>query len=94
MAVWRDISLLWLVFLALVAVLPCGVLSFLAIRGLRRLRTLMKRYLPLIQDRAEGIAVNTERAGRKITGPIIGAHARAAQIRGFTRAIWTRRKNP
>lgn len=94
MAVWRDISLLWLVFLTLVAVLPFGVLSVLAIRGLHRLRTLMKWYLPLIQDKAEGIAINTERATQKITGPIIGAHARAAQIRGFTRAIWTRRMNP
>lgn len=94
MAVWRDISLLWLVFLALVAVLPFGVLSFLAIRGLQRLRTLLKRYLPIAQDRAGGIAAKTEKVSRKITGPVIGAHARAAQIRGFTRAIWTRRKTP
>lgn len=92
LAVWRDISVLWLALLSLIVVLPFGVLFFLAVRNVQRLRPLVKRYLPLVQERANGIAAKTERASQKITGPIIGVYTRAAQINGFRRAIWTRRK--
>jgi hypothetical protein len=40
LAVFRDISLLWLIFLTLISILPFAVLFFFAIQGMRRLRQL------------------------------------------------------
>ncbi len=93
LAVWRDISLMWLLFLTLLAVLPFGVLFFFAVKGMRRLRQLAKQYLPLVQEKARLVSGKTEEISQKVTNPIIGAHARAAQANGLTKAILTRRKN-
>jgi hypothetical protein len=92
LAVWRDISLIWLLFLTLLAVVPFGVLFFFAIRGMRRLRQLAKQYLPLAQEKARLVSDKTEEISHKVASPLIGVHARAAQASGVTKAILTRRK--
>ncbi len=94
LAVWRDISLLWLIFLTLIAVLPFGVIFFFAIQGMRRLRQLAEQYLPVAQEKARLAADKTEEISQKVTSPIIGAHARAAQVNGIRKAILTRRQGP
>ena len=93
-AVWRDISLLWLIFLTLLAVLPFAVLFFYAIKGLRRLRQLAQQYLPVAQEKVRLVADKTDQISLKVTNPIIGAHARAAQVNGVRKAILTRRQKP
>ena len=93
LAVMRDISLLWLIFLTLIAIIPFGVLFFFAIRGLVRLRQLVKLYAPIAQDKTRLVAALTEEYSLKIARPIIGAKAKAAQVDGTTRAIFARRKN-
>jgi hypothetical protein len=93
LAVWRDISLLWLIFLALIAVLPFGVIFFFAIRGMHRLRQLALLYLPLAQDKARLVADKTEEISRKVTKPVIQAHAKVAQVDGVRKAIFTGRQN-
>jgi hypothetical protein len=93
LTVWRDISLIWLLFLTLLAVLPFGVLFFFAIKGMHRLRQLAKQYLPLAQEKARLVSDQTEKISQKVVSPIIGAHARAAQANRVTEAILTRRKN-
>jgi hypothetical protein len=92
LAVWRDISLLWLILLTLLAVLPLGVLFFFAVKGLHRLRQLAKQYLPLARNRAQQVADRTERISQKVTGPVIGVRAKKAQVGGISRAILARRK--
>ena len=92
LAVWRDVSLLWLILLTLIAVLPFGVLFFFAVKGLRRLRQLAKQYLPLVRERARQMADLTEQISRKVASPIIGVHAKAAQVSGISKAILARRK--
>lgn len=92
LAVARDISLLWLIFLTLITILPFGVLFFFMIKGLRRLRSLTKEYMPIAQDKARQVADVTEQVSQKVAQPVIGAHAKAAQVNGITRAIFTRRK--
>lgn len=94
LAVFRDISLLWLIFLTLIAVLPFGVLFFFAVRGMRRLRQLAKQYLPVAQEKARLVANKTEEVSRKVTNPVIHTQVRAAQVGGLTRAIFSRRKQP
>lgn len=93
LAVFRDISLLWLIFLTLLAVLPFGVLFFFAVKGMVRLRQLAKQYLPIAQDYARLVADKSEEISQKVTDPIIGAHAKAAQVNGLTKAVFDRRKN-
>ena len=92
LAVWRDISLLWLIFLTLVAIIPFGVLFYYCIKGLRRLRQLALTYLPIAQVKAQQVADVSEQVSLKLSSPIIGAKARAAQAQGVRDAILMRRK--
>jgi hypothetical protein len=94
LAVWRDISLLWLIFLALIAVLPFGVIFYFLIRGMRRLRQLALLYLPLAQDKVRLVADKTNEISLKVTEPVINAQAKAAQVDGMRKAIFTRRQDP
>jgi hypothetical protein len=92
LAVYRDISLLWLIFLTLIAILPFGVLFFFAIRGMHRLRQLAKLYLPIAQERARWVADKTEEISQKVSDPIISVKAKTAQVHGVRKAIFTRRQ--
>ena len=60
MEVWRDISLMWLIFLTFIAVLPFGVIFFFAIMGMRRLRQVVKRFFPQAQEQVRIVAEKTE----------------------------------
>jgi hypothetical protein len=92
LAVFRDISLLWLIFLTLIALLPFGVLFFFAIQGMHRLRQLAKQYLPIAQEKARWVAGKTEEVSQKVSDPIIGVKAKTAQVDGIRKAIFTRRQ--
>jgi hypothetical protein len=93
MEVWRDISLLWLFLLTFVAVLPFGVIFFLAVRGMRRLRQVLKKYFPLAQDGAGRVAAKTEEVSDKVAQPVVELYARAAQVNTMARTI-LRRNEP
>ena len=93
LAVLRDVSLIWLIFLTLVAIIPFGVLFFFAIKGMIRLRQLVKQYAPIALTKTRLVASLTEEYSQKIARPIIGARAMAELVDGTTRAIFSRRKN-
>jgi hypothetical protein len=93
LAAWRDVSLLWLIFLTLVSVLPFAVLFFYAIKGVHRLRQLAKQYLPIAQEKASMVADRTEEISQKVASPIIAIQSKSAQANGITKAIFTRRKS-
>ena len=93
LAVWRDISLLWLILLTLISVLPFSVLFYFAVRGMRRLRQLAILYLPIAQDKARIVANTTEQISLQVASPIISVQTKAAQVNGLTKAIFARRKN-
>ncbi len=92
MAVWRDISLLWLIFLTFVAILPLAVAFFFAVRGMHRLRQLAKQYLPLAQEKTRLVADKTEEISHKVAKPFIEVQARAAEISGIITAIKRRKR--
>ena len=94
LAVWRDISLLWLIFLSLIAIVPFAVLFFFAIRGMRKLRQLAVTYLALLQDKSNLVATKTDELSRQIVKPFINAKAKAAQVSGIRNAIFSRRQSP
>ena len=52
LSTWADISLIWLIFLTLLTILPISILFFFAIKGLNRLRQLVKIYMPIIREKA------------------------------------------
>jgi hypothetical protein len=92
LAVWRDISLIWLLFLALLSVLPFGVIFFYAIKGMRRLRQLAELYLPIAQEKTRLVAATTQDISQKVANPFIEVQARTAQANGLRKAIFTRRQ--
>ncbi|MBN1134964.1 MAG: hypothetical protein JXM73_00155 [Anaerolineae bacterium] len=94
LAVWRDISLLWLLFLTLIAVLPIGVVLFFCIKGMHRLRRLSKKYLTIARDTAQRVAGGTEQASQKVASPLIAAQVAGARISAIARTTMTRRKQP
>lgn len=91
LGVWRDISLLWLIFLTFIAVLPIGVILFFLIQGLRRLRQFLLVYLPIAQEKAALVATTTDEVGQRVTSPLIGARARAAQVNSMWKALFRRK---
>jgi len=93
LAVFRDLSLMWLIFLTLIAVLPFGVLFFFAVKGMIRLRQLAKTYLPIGQEKARFIAAKTEEISQKVANPFIQAEAKAAQANGIKKAILRRKES-
>lgn len=92
LAVWRDISLMWLIFLTLIAVLPIGVILVFAVRGMNRLRQLVKRFLPIVQGKARQVAGTADRISAQVAAPVIGAQARAAQLRAIRKATFRRKQ--
>ena len=94
LAVWRDMSLLWLIFLSLIGVLPLAALFFFAIKGMIQLRQLAKQYLPIAQDKARLVADTTDQISQKVASPIVNIHAKTAQVNGVRKAIFTRRTSP
>lgn len=93
LAVFRDISLIWLIFLTLIAVLPFAFVFFFAIKGMIRLRQLAKQYLPIAQEKAQLVADKTEEISYKVAKPIIQTQAKAAQANGLAKAIFARRND-
>jgi hypothetical protein len=91
LAVFRDISLLWLIFLTLIAVLPWGVIFFFAIKGMIRLRELALLYLPIAQEKARFVADKTEEVSQKVAEPFIQVHAKGAQANGIKNTIFRRK---
>jgi len=94
LAVWRDISLLWLIFLTLIPALLIGVALFFCIKGMHRLRQLARKYFPIAQNAARQVANGTERASQKVVSPFIAAHAAGARLGTIARTTVTRRKQP
>jgi hypothetical protein len=94
LAVWRDISLLWLNFLALIPALVAGAILFFCIKGMHWLRRMTRRYSPIVQDKARQVASGTEQASQKVVSPFIAAHVAGARIGTIARTTVTRRKQP
>lgn len=90
-AVLADISLMWLIFLTLIIILPPIVLFFFMIKGMHRLRQLLVLYLPIVQEKSRLVADKTGEISQKVANPIIGMNAKAAQVNGIRKAIFTRR---
>ena len=87
MAVWRDISLLWLMFLTLIAVLPWGILFFFGIMGLNKVRQVLKKFFPVVQLKFRQVASGTEQISYKIAQPVVSVNATGARVGAMTQSV-------
>jgi hypothetical protein len=87
LAVWRDISLMWLVLLSVLMIVPIAVVFVYANLGVHRLLQLGKLYLPIAQAKTQLVAIRTGEIGQKVVSPIIAVQARSAQTTSIIRAI-------
>lgn len=92
MAVWRDLSLMWLILWTFIAILPIGAILFFAVKGMHRLRPATRRALRTVQSKAQQVNDVTGRLGAKAVAPAIHLRARAAQVDRLSRAIFRRRE--
>lgn len=92
LAVWRDLSLLWLICLALIPAFMMGAVLFYVIKGLCRLRQLTRKYLPLVREKAFLVADKTEGVSHRVVSPFITPQVWVAQVNGIARSIASRRK--
>lgn len=92
MAVWRDLSLMWLILWTFVAILPIGLVLFFAIVGMHRLRPATRKALRAVQSKAQQVTDVTGRVSVRLAAPAIGLRARAAQVSRLTTAILRRKE--
>jgi len=90
--VWRDISLVWLVFWTLIAILPIAAVLFFAIWGMHRLRPAARNALRVVQPRAQQVSEATSRLSVRLAAPAIQLHARAAQADRLRNVILRRKE--
>mgnify|MGYP000971344861 CR=1 FL=1 len=70
MEVWRDISLIWLIFLATISVLPFAIVLFFAIKGLNKLRGLAAiypNYVQIVASAESGIRTLADLKGKRVS---------------------------
>ena len=91
LGVWRDISLIWLLFLTIISVLPISIVLFLLISGMRRLRQVLKQYLPLGQDMASQLAAKVNEICDQIIAPFVAIYAGWARLNAIAKAILGRK---
>jgi hypothetical protein len=90
-SVLADISRIWLAFLALLAVLPWGVLFYFIIKGLNKARWAVKVYSPVVRLKASQVADATGQVSAKIAQPVVAMHSTGAQVGAMTRNVLRRK---
>lgn len=87
LAPWRDLSLVWLSFLAIVFMLVPGAILVFAIRGMRAVNRWVRPPLRLAQLWAARIEHETRRASDAVAAVPIAAHSRSEQARVTARGV-------
>jgi hypothetical protein len=90
LGVWRDISLIWLLLLTIISVLPISIVLFFLVKGLHRLRQIVKAYLLMGQNMAGQVAAKVDEICNRIVAPFVGLYAGWARVNAITRAIFRR----
>jgi hypothetical protein len=90
LAVWRDISLIWLLLLTIISILPISIVLFFLVKGMHRLRQLVKEYLPLAQEMVRQVAAKVDEICDKIIAPFVSIYAAWARLNAITKTIFRR----
>ena len=87
LAPWRDLSLIWLILLAMVLVAMPGVALFFVLRGVRYVSRWLRLPLLYAQLWALRIEDGTKRTSKVISEVPIRLHSRSAQARVTLRGV-------
>jgi hypothetical protein len=80
LAAWRDLSIVWLTFLALIVGIIPPVLLYFCVRGMRIVNRSLPRYLKLGQYYSGIVRDQTRKYSAQATEPLTKAHGTATRI--------------
>lgn len=80
LAAWRDLSVMWLTFLAFVTGLIPPVLLYFAVRGMLVVNRALPRYLKLGQYYSGIVRDQTRKYSAQVAEPVTKTHGQAARV--------------
>lgn len=87
LAAWRDLSLIWLSFLAFIlGVVPLALLYFV-VRGMLFVNRKVPRYLKLGQHYSSLVRDQTRKYSLLVAEPVTKAHGQAARVEAVLRHL-------
>ena len=87
LAAWRDLSLIWLTFLACITGLVPPVLLYFALRGMLAVNRTLPRYLKLGQYYSGIARDQTRKYSALAAEPVTRAHGQAARVRAVLQRL-------
>lgn len=81
LAAWRDLSLIWLIFLAFIIGIVPLVIFYFVVRGVMALNRYVSRYLKLGQYYSGIVRDQTRKYSLQLAQPVTKAHGEAARVR-------------
>lgn len=90
LASWRDLSLIWLSFLAFIIGIVPAVLLYFVVRGMRVVNRTVPRYLKLGQYYSGIVRDQTRKYSLLAAEPVTKAHGQAARVQTIVQNLMPR----
>ncbi|MCX6044236.1 MAG: hypothetical protein NT075_03935 [Chloroflexi bacterium] len=87
-ALWRDISVVWLSLFCFVALVIPIVILYFAVRGMNFVQVKVHQLFQKAQGISRMVRVQTEGISEKVADPVIQVHGRFAQTRTWLQSLW------
>jgi hypothetical protein len=87
LAAWRDLSLIWLIFLAFIPGLLPPVLLYFAVRGMLVVNRTLPRYFKLGQYYTGIARDQTRKYSALLAEPVTKAHGQAARVQAIVQHL-------
>jgi len=87
LAAWRDLSLIWLIFLAFIIGIVPPVLLYFVVRGMLAVNRRVPRYLKLGQHYSGIVRDQTRKYSVQLAEPVTKAHGQAARVQSIVQHL-------
>ena len=87
-ALWRDISVVWLSLFCFVALVIPIVILYFAVRGMNFVQEKTHMLFLKAQGISQIVRVRTESISEKVAKPVIQAHGSFAKTRTWLQSLW------
>ncbi len=94
LADWRNLSIVWLTFLAFTLGIIPPVLLYFCVRGMRSVNRAVPRYLKLGQYYSGIVRDQTRKYSAQATEPLTKAHGEATRVQVTLAKLWPRARKP
>lgn len=88
LALWRDLSVIWLSLFCFVGLAIPLVGLYFAVRGMNALHDMTYRLMRRTQRLSRQVPVQTDRAAAKVIDPLIRMQAQATRIETFVQSLF------